>query len=89
MHLFYRILEMNFLRMFASKYIISSGKKRDRIKRHILIGTIEQGGIGIIDIDSKFKAAKASWISRIIDESSLIHRFITQLLKKHDTYINI
>ena len=54
-------------------------KKRDRIKRHTLIGNIEQGGIGIIDVESKFKAAKASWIYRIIDKSSLIHRFITQL----------
>ena len=52
-----------------------------------MIGNIEQGGIGIIDIESKFKAAKASWISRIIDESSLIHRFITQLLKKHEISI--
>ena len=62
-------------------------KKRDRIKRHTLIGNIEQGGIGIIDVESKFKAAKSSWISRIIDKSSLIHRFITQLLKKHEITI--
>ena len=62
-------------------------KKRDRIKRHTLIGNIEQGGIGIIDVESKFKAAKASWISRIIDKSSLVHRFITQLLKKHEITI--
>lgn len=35
-------------------------KKRDRIKRNTLIGKIEQGGIEIIDVESKFYAAKAS-----------------------------
>ena len=54
-------------------------KKIDRIKRHALICSIEQGGIGIINVESKFKAAKASWISIISDKSSMIHRFITQL----------
>lgn len=36
-----------------------------------LIGKIEQDGIGVIDIESKFHAAKASWISRILNENSV------------------
>ena len=35
-------------------------KKRDRIKRKTLIGKLERGGINIVDIESKFLAAKAS-----------------------------
>ena len=53
-----------------------------------MIGSIEQGGIGIIDVESKFKAAKASWISRISDKGSMIHRFITQLLKKYNITVS-
>ena len=43
-------------------------KKRDRIKRNTLIGKVERGGIGIIDVESKFYAVKASWISRMINK---------------------
>ena len=63
-------------------------KKRDRIKRHTLIGSIEQGGIGINYVESKFKAAKASWISGISNKGSMIHRFITQLLKKYEITVS-
>ena len=63
-------------------------KKIDRIKRHALICSIEQGGIGIINVESKFKAAKASWISIISDKSSMIHRFITQLWKNYNRIVS-
>ena len=38
---------------------------KDSIKRKTMIGKIEYGGIGIVDILSKFCAVKAAWISRI------------------------
>ena len=46
--------------------------KRDRIKRNTLIGPIIRGGIGIVDIESKFKSMKASWIKRISQDNSTI-----------------
>lgn len=57
-------------------------KKKDRIKRNTLIGEIEEGGIGIVDIESKFLAAKASWISRILDDRSITFRTLSDILDK-------
>ena len=54
-----------FLKTISSSYIIFFEKKRDRIKRKTLIGKLEKGGISILDIESKFTAAKASWVKRI------------------------
>jgi hypothetical protein len=48
-------------------------RKRDRIKRNTLIGKIDQGGIGIEDIENKFQAVKASWIKRLVDKDSITH----------------
>jgi hypothetical protein len=57
-------------------------RKKDRIKRNTLIGKIEEGGIGIVDIESKFLAAKASWVARIVDNKSTIHRYLSDILVK-------
>ena len=38
---------------------------RDKIKRTTTIGTIEQGGLGMVDVESYFHAIKASWIKRL------------------------
>ena len=62
-------------------------KKRDRIKRNTLIGKIQQGGIGVVDIESKFYATKASWISRILDIDSVTHRTLNDILKQHNISI--
>ena len=35
--------------------------KRDRIKRDTIIGNVEDGGIGLVDVELKLKAIKASW----------------------------
>lgn len=37
------------------------------MKRNTLIGKVEKGGIGIVDIETKFLAAKVSWIKRLLD----------------------
>ena len=39
--------------------------KRDRIKRNAIIGSIDNGGIGIVDIETKMHALTESWVSRI------------------------
>jgi hypothetical protein len=39
--------------------------KRDRIKRNVLVQKIEDGGIGMIDVESHFQAVKASWVGKI------------------------
>ena len=49
------------------------GKKRDRIQRKTLIGKLEKGGINIVDIESKFQAAKASWVKRITNKLSITY----------------
>lgn len=36
--------------------------KRDRIKRDTIIGKSEDGGVGLVDIELKLKAIKASWV---------------------------
>ena len=59
-------------------------KKKDRIKRNTLIGKVNQGGIGIVDIESKFSAAKASWIRRILDKRTIIKSdHLVDLLQYH------
>mgnify|MGYP000527767340 FL=1 len=73
----------------ASKLIYNFiWKKRDRIKRNTLIGKIEQGGIGVINIESKFHAAKASWISRILNENSVIHRALSAVMRQYKLTIS-
>ena len=42
---------------------------RDRIKRNTLIGNVNQGGLGMIDIESQFEAIKAAWVQRIISDN--------------------
>lgn len=59
-------------------------KKRDRIKRNTLIGKIEQGGIEIIDVESKFYAAKASWLERIVNPECTTHRTLNDILQQHN-----
>ena len=40
--------------------------------RDTLIGRPEQGGIGVVDIESKFKSLKlkASWVARLVDKNT-------------------
>lgn len=43
--------------------------QRERIKRKLLIAPIEQGGVGMIDIQSYLWSLKASWMGRICDKN--------------------
>ena len=40
-------------------------EKRDRIKRKPLLGNTKQGDIGVVDIESKAKSIKCSWILKL------------------------
>ncbi len=70
--------------------------KKDRIKRNNIIGPKKQGGLGLVDIQSKIQALQASWIPRIFNTDSswkIFPRFyakklgfeIISLLKTHFT----
>ena len=44
-------------------------KNKDRIKRNVLIGDKNNGGINIVDVDSKIASLKSAWVSRIAANS--------------------
>lgn len=62
-------------------------KKRDRIKRNILIGKIEKGGINIVDIESKFLVVKVLWIKRIINKCSIIYDSLNDMLYEMKIFV--
>ncbi len=41
---------------------------KERIQRNTLIGSVDNGGIAMIDIESKIKALKAGWIKHITND---------------------
>lgn len=53
-------------------YLISFG--RDRKKRYTVTGRQEDGGVGVIDIESKFKALAAAWCRILIDTTFIINK---------------
>ena len=57
---------------------------KDRIKRKTIIGDISKGGIGITDIDLKFKALKATWLVRLIKNNCVNREVIDEILKPYD-----
>ena len=59
-------------------------QKRDRIKRNTLIGKIDKGGIGIVDIESKFKALKAAWIPRIMFKKNTVNLFVSSFFMQQN-----
>ena len=43
---------------------------RERIKRNTLIGPIAEGGIGLVDLETKFKALKDACVTRLVRRNS-------------------
>ena len=43
--------------------------KSEKIKRRVLINTIENGGINMLDVKSHFESLKAAWIPRLIHDN--------------------
>ena len=60
---------------------------RNRIKRNVFINPIEYGGIGIIDVETKLKALKDCWVSRIIKPGSKILEFVNSFLNAFDVNV--
>lgn len=57
--------------------------KTERIKRRILINSVDKGGINMIDLESHISALKATWVERIIKSGDVTWSFIPKL------YLNI
>lgn len=55
--------------------------KTDRIKRNTIIGEVYEGGIGLVDIESKFTALKAMWIPRLLSTEHNIKHFFNSFCK--------
>ena len=62
--------------------------KRDRIKRNSIIGSIDNGGIGIVDIETKMHALKASWVSRIVNSKQNLYDFVNSFCTKNNISID-
>lgn len=54
------IFKQDFLKKIKCSIFKFIWDKRDRIKRDTIIGKIEDGGVGLVDIELKLKAIKAS-----------------------------
>ena len=62
--------------------------KKDRIKRNTLIGDKLKWGINIVDIQSKFKAFKASWIPRILSCNHKLKHFFESFCRRNNFDVN-
>lgn len=54
--------------------------KRNLFRRDTIIGKQENGGIGLVHIELKLKALKASWVKRLTDESNVINNIVNSYL---------
>ena len=57
--------------------------KTDRIKKNTLIAPVNEGGIGIVDIVTKLKAVKASWINRLLNTKCINRIFLDSFLNSN------
>lgn len=55
--------------------------KRERIKRKSLVRSINEGGLGLIDVECKLKSVKAGWIKRLYNKESSLRKYIEDILK--------
>ena len=61
------IPEDSLIKKIKTSIFNSIWDKPDRFKRDTIIGNVEDGGIGLVDVELKLKAIKASWIKRLVD----------------------
>ena len=48
-------------------------KGHDKVKRDTIIGKVEEGGLGMIEVSSFFKSLKAGWVLRILNSIETIN----------------
>ena len=53
----------------------------ERIKRNTVIGEISEGGIGLIDLESKLRSLKAAWVSRLLKTKHVINDFVNSFCR--------
>lgn len=58
--------------------------KSERIKRNTLIGDVRNGGLGIIDVESKLKALKAAWLPRILKSKGVLYNILNGFCNKYN-----
>ena len=63
-------------------------QKNERIKRNTIIGKIEMGGIGLVDIETKLKALKAAWVTRILNSNGLLSSYVHYLCRNNSINLN-
>lgn len=61
--------------------------KTNRIKKNTIIGEVYEGGIGLVDIESKFTTLKDMWIWRLLSTEHDIKHVFTSFCK--DTKFDI
>ena len=54
---------------------------RGRIKRNTVISPINRGGINLVDIETKFKDFKVSWIPRLSKDTENVCMLFNSILK--------
>ncbi len=57
-------------------------RKRPKIKRNILVGKKDQGGLKLVDIEKKDMSLKIQWVRRIIDSDSISSKLAYYFLPK-------
>ena len=62
--------------------------KHDRIKRDTVIGKKADGGVGLVDIELKFKALKAAWSKILVNKDCVLNHIIDSYLSRFQIDIN-
>ena len=71
-------LPEHFMKSLNKKIYGFLWNSRDRIKRNTIIWKIKDGVLGLIDIHAKFKAMKASWLPKILNDKGYIRHFVEE-----------
>ena len=53
-----------------------------------MIGSIDSGGIGFVNIETKMHALKASWVSRIVNSKQQLYDFVNSFCTKNNISID-
>ena len=62
--------------------------KHDRIKRDTVIGKEADDGVGLVDIELKFKALKAAWSKILVNKDCVLNHIIDSYLSRFQIDIN-
>ena len=74
----------NFLKLINKSIFNFIWNTKDRIKRNTLIGPIIKGGIGLVDIDTKIRSLKSSWIVKLLKTKGYTYGILNSYLLKNN-----